>query len=105
VIRFFKQGVNASDLFNGNYFNTRRLALNKPAPTITKTKALLHPTEDRWLTIEECKAISTFPKDFKFIGSYNNQWARIRNAVMPKFMEAIALHIKKEILEKYYENN
>ncbi|MAH50988.1 DNA (cytosine-5-)-methyltransferase, partial [Candidatus Pacearchaeota archaeon] len=43
---------------------------------------------------------SSFPQDFIFKGSFDNQWARIGNAVMPKFMEHIAKTIKTEILEK-----
>ena len=50
-------------------------------------------------TIQEIKLASSFPEDFIFIGNINEQWRRIGNAVMPKFMEHIARTIKTEILE------
>ena len=46
----------------------------------------------------ELKKLSSFPKEFKFKGTFANQWKRIGNAVMPKFMEHIARTIKDEIL-------
>ena len=45
------------------------------------------------------QVLSSFPEDFIFIGSRSSKTDRIGNAVMPKFMEAIAGHIKREILE------
>ena len=35
------------------------------------------------------KKLSSFPLEFRFTGSFNEQWSRIGNAVMPKFMEHI----------------
>lgn len=80
-----------------------RLFWHRPAFTICKTNTMsstrfIHPDEDRVLSIEELKRIATFPDSFKFTGTARQQWARIGNAVPPKFMEAIAKTIKKEIL-------
>lgn len=81
-----------------------RVQWHKPAPTLTKMsfaifgKCVVHPIENRHLTIEEAKRIASFPDDFKFIGKFDDQWARIGNAVMPNFMKEIALTIKKDIL-------
>lgn len=36
--------------------------------------------------------------DFKLIGNYDQQWARLGNAVMPEFMQAIAEHVRDRIL-------
>lgn len=87
------------------YFNLIKVNPNKPVNTITKLFAegmsgLVHWKEKRFLTINELKRLSTFPDDFKFIGKFENQWARIGNAVMPKFMQAIAKHIKEYILKE-----
>ena len=87
------------------YFNLKRLSWRFPSRTITKLVqatrcGLLHPDEDRFLTIAELKRISTFPDDFQFIGKFEEQWARIGNAVMPKFMQAIASHIKATLLDE-----
>jgi DNA (cytosine-5)-methyltransferase 1 len=98
-IHLLKQGQSANELFSGNkYFNTVRLSWFKPSPTILKTKSLIHPREHRYLSISECKHISSFPDDFGFVGSFQQQWGQIGNAVMPRFMQAIASHIRDNIL-------
>ena len=63
---------------------------------------LLFKTKDgvvRQPTIREAQLVSSFPGGFIFTGSVSEQWKRIGNAVMPKFMEHIAKTIKTEILE------
>lgn len=92
------EGENARLYNDGNFFNWQRIDRNKVCPTITKTACLFHWTENRYLTIQELKRLTTFPDDFQFIGSHREQWARIGNAVMPKFMDALACHIKENIL-------
>lgn len=100
-----KQGQKMSDLHpRGNYFNLVKLAWHKPSNTITKTFdekrcGLLHPQENRYLTIKEIKLLSSFPEEFKFSGTFEDKWARIGNAVMPNMMKEIALTIKTQILE------
>lgn len=84
----------------------KRWIWNKPVGTITKSlveKPYLrnsgcHPLYTRTFSPLELKRLSSFPDDFKF-----KKWdaqQRIGNAVMPKFMEAIARNIKENILEK-----
>ena len=93
----------ASKYSNGvRYFNHKRNSINRPSRTILKTPDTYHHKEDRLLTSEELKIVSSYPLDFKFIGGLRNVYNRIGNSVPPKFMEAIAGHIKREILE--YEN-
>jgi len=88
----------------GKGFQTVRIYGNKPCPTLTKLKAgigfgmLIHPQEDRVLTVSEMKRCSTFPDEFIFSGTWLNAKERIGNAVMPKFMYHIAKHIKENIL-------
>ena len=88
-------------------FNLQRLAWGKPSRSVlklvggTKSKwggGLIHPQENRHMTISELKRISTFPDEFKFIGDFQTQWARIGNSVPPRFMYAIAEHIRDKIL-------
>lgn len=93
-----RQGHGADEVCDGKYFNTIRLAWNRPAQTIIKTKNLLHPEENRYLSIAECKRIASFPDDFEFVGSHSKAWGQIGNAVMPKFMEVIAKNIRNNIL-------
>ncbi len=102
-----KQGENGQKVAGvGKGFGLRRLRADRPSYTITKTfstsmsAGLLHPTEDRYLTIPELKRLASFPDDFIFVGKFQEQWARIGNAVMPRFMEAIARHVRVEILKR-----
>lgn len=101
-----KQGQNGSEYRKNYYFNTVKLHLNKPCCTINKnttgTGTILHPTEKRTITIEECKRLCSFPDEYILIGSNKEQWARLGNAVMPKMMYHIAKNIKDNILDKYY---
>lgn len=81
---------------------TRRQYWDRPASTITKSEfgsGLLHPEEDRFLTLAELKRLSTFPDDFKFTDRRLG-CERIGNAVMPRFMYHIARTIRVEILDK-----
>lgn len=104
IIPKMKQGQCVADYLPGKHFQTERIYLNKVCPTITKViggigfGSLIHPFENRVLSINELKRVSTFPDNFKFIGKYQEQKARIGNAVMPKMMYHIAKTIKEKIL-------
>ena len=96
---------------NGSGFTLRRINKNKPCRTISKTvnhsassDGLLHFSENRKLTISEIKRLSSFPDEYKLIGNFQEQWARIGNAVMPKMMYHIAKNLKENILDKFYNN-
>ncbi len=88
----------------GNDFSLIRVAWDKPCPTVLKTvragqAGLLHPEENRFLSIEELKQVCSFPKDFKLSGSFEQQWARLGNAVPPLLMSAIANTITQQLEE------
>ena len=85
---------------NGNFFNLRRLKWNRPSYTICKNagRNIIHPSLDRFITDIEAARLSSFPDSFKFTGMALERISRIGNAVMPRFMQAIALHIRKKIL-------
>jgi DNA (cytosine-5)-methyltransferase 1 len=51
---------------------------------------LLHPEEDRYLSMGELKRVCSFPDDFILTGSFEQQWGRLGNAVPPLLMKAIA---------------
>jgi len=85
-------------------FSLIRLRWDKPCNTIPKTirpnhfSGLLHPDENRFLGVNELKRLASFPDDFKLVGPYEEQWARIGNCVPPNMMRAIAEHIRDHIL-------
>lgn len=83
----------------------RRLAFDKPSPTLVTHPAmpatdLCHPVKDRPLSVEEYKAIQGFPLDWKICGSTLEQYKQIGNAVPIKLGEAIA----KTIIEHMNNN-
>lgn len=83
----------------------KRLNQNLPSPTITKTfikyaNMPIHPIENRVISIEEALRLCSFPDGWQLGNNFKKAWARLGNAVMPKFMQAIATTIKNEILEK-----
>lgn len=64
----------------------RRLAWDKPAPTLVTHPAmpatdLAHPTEDRPLSIEEYKRIQEFPDSWALAGPLIQQYRQVGNAV------------------------
>jgi DNA (cytosine-5)-methyltransferase 1 len=64
----------------------RRLAWNKPAPTLVTHPAmpatdLAHPQEDRPLSIQEYKRLQELPDDWKIEGSLLAQYRQVGNAV------------------------
>lgn len=89
-----KQGQNGSDYtFNKQSFNYRRANLNQPLSTITAhVREIIHPIEDRWLTLAEIKRCASFPDEFKFL-SNNDAIIRIGNSVPPNLIKNIALYI------------
>jgi DNA (cytosine-5)-methyltransferase 1 len=87
------------------HFGLVRIEWNKPSNTIQKdagntTTGMIHPLENRRITIKEAKRIASFPDRYQITDSYKEQWARIGNSVPPLFMEAIARNIRAEILSK-----
>jgi DNA (cytosine-5)-methyltransferase 1 len=59
---------------------------------------IVHPDRERYLSIGEAKRVCSFPDDWIFPNRKIGM-ERLGNAVMPKFMQAIAETIKKEILD------
>jgi DNA (cytosine-5)-methyltransferase 1 len=76
----------------------RRLAWNKPSPTITtspyqKATDMCHPSELRPLSVRECARIQTFPDDWVFHGSVASKYRQIGNAVPVKLAQVLGKHI------------
>lgn len=72
----------------------RRLAWDKPAPTLVTHPAmpatdLAHPEENRPLSIEEYKRVQQFPDDWIICGNLLEQYRQVGNAVPCGLGEAI----------------
>ncbi len=79
----------------------KRPVWHEPSPTIItlfhNPRYMLHPSENRPLTIRECARLQSFPDDFLFLAagiSIEDSYRLIGNAVAPR----LATHIAKSIL-------
>ncbi len=82
-------------------FDKKFVSSGRPAYTLTKTMTMMFKTNDgRTIrpNVNHLLKITSFPDDWKLHGSHSQKWARLGNAVMPKFMQVIAETIKKDIL-------
>ncbi|EJY5651579.1 DNA cytosine methyltransferase [Vibrio cholerae] len=76
----------------------KRLIANEPCLTITgaATRELIHPNENRPLTIRESARIQTFPDDFIFSGNASQKIQQIGNAIPPMLARIVAEHIRDD---------
>ncbi|NFK79388.1 DNA cytosine methyltransferase [Clostridium botulinum] len=59
-----------------------------------------HPKDDRLLTVREAARLQSFPDDYKFLGSFTDQYTIVGNAVPPKFSEFVG-KVLIDIFERY----
>ena len=83
----------------------RRLAWDRPSPTITgranrKGSALCHPEAVRPISVREAAALQGFPADWRFIGAMNAQYTQVGNAVPVPLGKAIGTTIIKHDASK-----
>lgn len=99
-----KSGGYGSGGFVKNLYG--RLEWDKPSGTIVAgikkitCGRFFHPECNRLLTVREAARIQSFPEDYKFLGSFVDQYTIVGNAVPPKFSELIG-----KVLVEIYENN
>ena len=87
----------------------RRVAWNKPSPTLVTHPAmpatdLAHPTKDRPLSVQEYKRIQQFPDDYYLGGSLIDKYRQLGNAVPTGLGESIGNFIKKTLNKKAIKN-
>jgi len=86
------------DLPGGKTGFYRRLAWDDPSPTLVTCPTmpatdLMHPIEDRALSIEEYARVQMFPDDWRFMGSTSDIYKQIGNAVPVGMGYAAAKHL------------
>lgn len=81
----------------GSPSGLKRLIFDEPCLTITgaATRELVHPHENRPLTIREAARIQTFPDSFQFLGNSSEKVQQIGNAIPPLIAQIFAEHIKE----------
>lgn len=85
----------------GSLFGLQRIHPNYPCCTIIKSAGTgpLHYNDNlKFLSVNELKVLCSFPIDWKLGSSRSKAIDRLGNAVMPKFMQAIAENIKANLL-------
>lgn len=78
----------------------RRLAWDEPSPTIVNWRKppLIHPLEDRTLTVAEAKALQGLPAEFEICGSLGQKQQQVGNSVpvaIGRYIKSVLLSLLK----------
>jgi len=100
--KYINQGGNWHDIpieLMGNYKDHtrchssiyRRLAENMPAVIIAnyRKSMIIHPIENRGLSVREAARLQSFPDHYEFLGSLDQKQQQVGNAVPPILAQAI----------------
>jgi len=75
-------------------FTQYRLSYRKPGRTMTDTrKDMIHPSEDRYLTLPEAKRLIGLPDDYEC-----PNWETVIRCLPPTLLETLATEIKQRVL-------
>jgi DNA (cytosine-5)-methyltransferase 1 len=74
----------------------RRLPEDQPCVVIThyRKSMLIHPRQDRGLSVREAARIQSFPDHFVFQGTIQSQQQQVANAVPPLLAKAVATRLR-----------
>lgn len=91
---------NRNHIFKDKYYKLREDEVSKTITSHMKhdCNMYIHPNQPRGLSPREAARIQTFPDDFVFMGTNNNWYAQIGNAVPVKLAEVIGKNIFKYLI-------
>lgn len=95
--------LRAGQMSDRKYLNFYKADPNKPVGTITAMGGIVgaasvaHPTQRRKFTLQELRALSSFPADFELTGTFPQRWERIGRSVPPLMSKAIGDAIAEEL--------
>lgn len=91
---------NYKDTSNCHTWIYKRLEWGKPSVAIThfRKSMLIHPGQNRGLSVREAARIQSFSDDYVFYGSISFQQQQVANAVPPLLAKAVG----EEIIEQIY---
>lgn len=94
--------ANYKDMDNCHHWIYLRLPWNKPSVTLNnyRKNMLIHPTEDRGLSVREAARLQSFPDNYVFYGSIGFQQQQVANAVPPQLAYKIAVRLLKGCLNE-----
>jgi len=101
--RKLQPGQSIGDIHpKGHGYNFHRLHKDLPSPTIlaSRVKSYMHFDELRFISLQECLRIMSFPDDYILHGNFIKKWERLGRAVPPLMMKVVAEHIYNTILSK-----
>jgi DNA (cytosine-5)-methyltransferase 1 len=77
---------------NVHYNIYRRLTWDHPSVTVVHPRRamLLHPFQNRIITVREAARLQSFPDGFRFCGGIDSQYQQVANAIPPIVAENIA---------------
>lgn len=86
----------------------RRLSYDLPSPTVVTmpnhaSTAMCHPEDVRALTLRECALIQEFPSDWEFVGTPQQQYAQVGNAVPIRLGEVSGALLARHLDDVYRE--
>lgn len=86
-------------IFKDKYYKLDEMQVCKTITTHMKfdCNMYIHPTQSRGLSPREAARIQTFPDDFIFMGSNNNWYGQIGNAVPVKLAEVIGSTLMRHL--------
>ena len=99
-----RKGFSQNTLENMHSNIYRRLKWDDVSCTIAHVRkiVLIHPQQNRLISVREAARLQSFPDWFRFSGSINQQYQQIADAVPPFLARAIADHLGKLLTFKSF---